>query len=386
MNRYRKNSNWKIILTIAGALILLITVFYTSYLANKLAEKEDKEVERYIQTLNVFNNSPDLNQSFGVEAEIMMNSDVPIIIEDEYGNLLGNNFGAKKDTSQEFLFSKKQQLLQSGFTPIEGEGYAAKIYYTRTQLYRLITYYPFIQILLVASFIFFGYQAFQRSRKQEQNLVWAGLAKETAHQLGTPISALIAWIENLKLSIDGNEEQLEIVKELQHDVDRLELIADRFSKIGSVPELHPTNIIDSLNEAKEYMRIRSPKRIEFDFPSSDNSEPIMAMLNEHLFHWVIENLIRNSLDAMDGFGEIKAEVYEDDGYVFVDLSDTGKGISPGTFNSVFQPGYSTKKRGWGLGLSLAKRIIKDYHRGKIFVKKSELGVGTTFTIQLQKKQ
>lgn len=381
---YTKKSHWKMILSIAGVLILLITMFYSYYLAQELAKKEDKELELYTKALNLYFKNQELNSSFGIEADIILNNDIPLIIEDEQGMLTGNNFGEVKDTSQAFLLKKKRSILRTGFKPIEGEGYLSRLYYTRTKLYDLITYYPYIQILLVASFILFGYNAFQRSRKQEQNLVWAGMAKETAHQLGTPISALIAWIENLKLTIDDNPDQEMIVQELMQDVDRLELIADRFSKIGSVPELEKVNIIEAVNEAEQYMERRSPRRVKFDFPSND-SPPMYVYVNEHLFHWVIENLIRNSLDAMDGQGTIAADIYDDADFVYIDMSDTGKGIPSGKHKTIFQPGYSTKTRGWGLGLSLVKRIIKDYHAGKIFVKKSELGVGTTFTIQLPKK-
>jgi len=222
---------------------------------------------------------------------------------------------------------------------------------------------------------------FNSSRKAEQNRVWAGMAKETAHQLGTPISAIIAWIEHLKLLNEGQEEQLEIVEELRNDVTRLELVADRFSKIGSEPDLKRINIVEELIKCKEYMEKRSPRKVSFDFPEIG---PHDVMINEHLFDWVVENLMRNSLDAMDGKGVISARVYDLGNQINIDISDTGKGIPSSKFGKVFKPGYSTKQRGWGLGLSLAKRIIQDYHKGVIFIKSSKVGEGTTFTIKLPK--
>ncbi|MEL7221639.1 MAG: HAMP domain-containing sensor histidine kinase, partial [Bacteroidota bacterium] len=222
------------------------------------------------------------------------------------------------------------------------------------------------------------------SRRSEQNRVWVGMAKETAHQLGTPISAILAWIEHLKLVRAEDAETMEIAGELRNDVQRLELIADRFSKIGSTPKLDQINVYEEINICKDYMQRRAPRKVSFDFPSLEET-PILVGINPPLFDWVIENLLRNALDAMDGKGEIAAEVYEDNTNVYIDISDTGKGIPAANFKRVFQPGFTTKKRGWGLGLSLTKRIIEDYHQGKIFVKKSEEGKGTTFTISLPKK-
>ena len=209
------------------------------------------------------------------------------------------------------------------------------------------------------------------------------MAKETAHQLGTPISAILAWIEHLKE--DANAQQSEIVGELQRDVRRLEKVAERFSKIGSAPKLEPANIYTELDRTRDYMAKRAPRRIEFDFPEDSEHPPLIVQINPHLFNWVVENLLRNSLDAMEGEGKISAVVHDETNYISIDISDTGKGIPPGKLRRVFRPGYTTKKRGWGLGLSLAKRIIENYHSGKIFVKHSKVGEGSTFTIRLPKK-
>jgi len=248
---------------------------------------------------------------------------------------------------------------------------------------KMLTYFPFIQLALIAAFVAFGYFSFSSARQSEQNQVWVGMAKETAHQLGTPITAIVAWIEHLRMIHEGNEETAEVLDELNNDVSRLNLIADRFSKIGAIPELEKTNIYEELENMRKYMQRRAPRKMIFEFPGLEK-EPLYAQLNAPLFNWVTENLLRNALDAMGGEGKISAKVTEGKGFINIDISDTGKGIPSNKLKTVFKPGYSTKKRGWGLGLSLAKRIIESYHSGRIFVKKSQLEEGTTFTIKLPK--
>ena len=273
------------------------------------------------------------------------------------------------------------EFLSEGKEPKIGRDYFSKIYYFNTPLLKKIQLFPIAQISLVGLFIALGYFLFSSARTSEQNRIWAGMAKETAHQLGTPISAIIGWIENLKLISEDSPDKMEIVSELSNDVKRLELIADRFSKIGSTPELEIINLYEELDECKNYMMRRSPKRVKFHFPD-ERSTAKYVLINKHLFDWVIENLIRNALDAMDREGKISATVYNENNYVCIDLSDTGKGMPASLKKKVFEPGFSTKQRGWGLGLSLSKRIIKDYHKGKIYVKSSKLNEGTTFTIKL----
>ena len=282
----------------------------------------------------------------------------------------------------DFLEKRLEKLKASGYPPVSG-GEGNLVYYEDSSTLRMLTYFPYIQLGLIAAFIAFGYFSFSSARKSEQNQVWVGMAKETAHQLGTPITAIVAWIEHLRMIHEGNEETAEVLDELNKDVSRLNLIADRFSKIGAVPELKKSNIFEELENMKNYMQRRAPRKVNFDFPSAD-STPLFAQINAPLFNWVTENLMRNALDAMDGKGEISAKVTEDKDYIHIDISDTGKGIPPNKLKTVFQPGYSTKTRGWGLGLSLAKRIIESYHSGRIFVKKSQLNKGTTFTIKLPK--
>jgi signal transduction histidine kinase len=235
--------------------------------------------------------------------------------------------------------------------------------------------------VLVGSFIALGYFMFNSTKRAEQNRVWAGMAKETAHQLGTPISALMGWVSHLKDSYPEDNNIQDIGNEFERDIEKLNLIADRFSKIGSAPELINSHLEVELGKVVEYMKKRASKKIDFEIVASENQQFISA-INPHLFEWVLENLMRNSLDAMEEKGKITINLYKEDNFNCIDVTDTGKGIPSNKFKTVFNPGYSTKLRGWGLGLSLAKRIIEEYHNGKIFVKQSKLDEGTTFTIKL----
>lgn len=388
MDIYGRKSRWKIYLAVAGIVIVLISLVYTNFLTRQLAKEERNKVQIWANAMD------QLTQPLSEECEacsdltlhyeiIQSNRTIPVMLVNEQGIVVDAvNFGTDdKKVWQEEL----KQLKADGVEPIAVEGIGNTIYYKESNILRQLRYFPIVQLILIAAFIAFGYMGFSSARRAEQNRVWVGMAKETAHQLGTPISAIVAWIEHLRVIRDEDGEVQEVLGELDKDVDRLELIADRFSKIGSAPELRPVNVLDELNEVKTYMARRAPRKVAFEFPSPGDS-PIMVNLNSHLFDWVLENLLRNALDAMDGSGRISAEVSEDNHNVYINVSDTGKGIPQNKFKTVFQPGYTTKKRGWGLGLSLAKRIIEDYHAGKIFVKASEEGKGTTFTIQLPKQR
>lgn len=383
MDIYKKRSYWNILLAMFGLLILIITLIYSNYLAQKLKEREDANVQMYVLALNELKKSEDNpNMEIGIYDDIITNNKLRVILEDEKGILQGGNWGEEKDFDVDFLTAQKEKFLASGKDPINYSGYASKVYYFNTKLVDYINYYPYIQLLLVSSFILLGYFFLTASKRGEQNRVWAGMAKETAHQLGTPISAIIAWIEHLKLT-NPSEEQSEIISELRSDVNRLELVADRFSKIGSEPVLTSVNIFEEIAYCKKYMERRAPRKVEFEYPDGSDGTLNVA-INKHLFDWVVENLIRNSLDAMDGKGKLSAKIYEDGAFVNVDLTDTGKGIPSSNFKTIFEPGFSTKQRGWGLGLSLAKRIIENYHKGRIYVKNSKIDEGTTFTIRLPK--
>ncbi|MBI5915459.1 MAG: HAMP domain-containing histidine kinase, partial [Bacteroidetes bacterium] len=370
--------------------IVAISMFYTKYLTDKLEEEELKKVGQLKTALETLGQSQEDTLQCDVSFQLNFlaeNTTVPILLADELGNPQeGRNFGEKEDTSPVFLKQKLREFQAQKQTPIVvstpwGTQY---LYFEHSFILRMLKFYPVVQFILIAAFIAFGYLGFSVSRRAEQNRVWAGMAKETAHQLGTPISGIVAWIEHLRSLREGDGEMGEVLDELANDVKRLDLIADRFSKIGSAPELSPINIYEEMERCRQYMQRRASRKVGFQFPNPAEHAPLTVQINSHLFEWVIENLLRNALDSMEGTGRISASIYEDRTHVFIDISDTGKGIPASKFKTIFQPGYTTKKRGWGLGLSLTKRIIEEYHAGKIFVKKSVLNEGTTFTIQLPK--
>ncbi|MBK6499585.1 MAG: HAMP domain-containing histidine kinase [Saprospiraceae bacterium] len=378
-----KSNYWKIILMVMGAALLLFTVMYSNFLADSLKKNEEKNIFLFKQALERFINQDVTsggNNDIALHSTIVDSFPLPVVFEDETGNLQGQNFSEEELNDPEFLKRKKEEFLESGEIPIKGYGYSKYIYCFNSPLLGYIKLFPLVQGLMVSLYIALGYFLFSSSRKAEQNRVWAGMAKETAHQLGTPISAILGWIEYLKDSYTDKPEGLDVLEELKKDVDRLELVADRFSKIGSDPVLEDTNIYDELEEVKDYLQRRSPRKVSFVFEKPEYE--VRAMVNKHLFVWVIENLVRNSLDAMDGKGTIGCKMYRQNTNVVIEMSDTGHGIAASKFKSVFKPGYSTKKRGWGLGLSLAKRIIEDYHKGKIYVKSSKPNEETIFAIVL----
>ncbi len=387
MEIYAKKSRWKLYLGALGILIVAISMFYTNYLVKQLEAEETKKVAVWAEAYHNLNDATaDLSADFTLNLSIIeANTSIPIILVNNGGGIDAvRNFGTEKDTSTNFLNSNELRQELSTIKaerrePIIIDTY--KIYYKHSKILVLLRYFPVVQMVLIGAFILFGYLGFSSARRSEQNQVWVGMAKETAHQLGTPISAIIGWIDHLKMTHEGDEATHEVLNELDKDVSRLELIAERFSKIGSAPALAPINLVEQLDKCREYMQKRSSRHIVFDFPSLSET-PLMANINAPLFDWVIENLLRNSLDAMDGKGTISAKLYQEKGSVCIDISDTGKGIPANKLKTVFQPGYTTKKRGWGLGLSLVMRIVKEYHKGKIYVSKSVIDEGTTFTIKL----
>ena len=316
--------------------------------------------------------------------EVASNSaSVPVVYTDSsmkvviaYGNI-----DSSKINNPEFLRQTLEDMASEN-RPIEikleSGGDVNYIFYKDSELLNQLKYYPFIQFGIIGLFLLIAYTLFSTSRKAEQNQVWVGMAKETAHQLGTPLSSLIAWLEFLEMK--GADP--ETIKEVRQDVRRLETITERFSKIGSMPVLERKNLIEVLEGSMNYIRTRTSKNVIFTLTPAHSE--IYASLNVPLFDWVVENLCRNAVDAMDGRGSIAIEVQDQVQYVYIDITDTGKGIPKSKVKTVFEPGYTTKKRGWGLGLSLTKRIIENYHSGKIFVKRSEPGAGTTFRIVLKK--
>ncbi|MEM7104216.1 MAG: HAMP domain-containing sensor histidine kinase [Bacteroidota bacterium] len=387
MEIYQQKSRWKIILAFSAILIIIISMVYTKAVVEQVRAEEKRKVEIWAKAIAELNKD-EYNPSLGFLTDLMTTEkSIPAIITDLNGNIENwNNLDPKKEDDPAYL-ERQLEKMKGQYEPIEIELYEVKslVYRKDSSLLQMMKLFPIIQLGLIALFIVFGYVAFSSARKAEQNRIWVGLAKETAHQLGTPITSLVAWVEHLKLSTEGDETSQELLAELGKDMGRLELIAERFSKIGSIPEIKAVNIFDSLSESFSYMERRAPRRVEFEYPYKD-AEPLTAHLNPPLFNWVLENLLKNSLDALEGKGKIWVEVFEDAEFTYIDISDTGKGIPANKLSTVFKPGYSTKKRGWGLGLSLSKRIIENYHSGKIFVKESTLNEGTTFRIQLPKKR
>ncbi len=310
------------------------------------------------------------------------NTTIPIIIIEKDGSFNTDaNIKYSPGRKQEVL-SRELKKMKERVEPIPivlSENNTLLLYYRESSILRNLRYYPYIQLFVIVIFIMVAYFAFSATQRAEQNQVWVGMSKETAHQLGTPISSLMAWIEILKLQ-DVDET---LIKEFEKDTERLERITERFSKIGSKPELFPANLVEALNSTINYLKTRSSNKVIFKTSFSE-TDVIETPLNAALFSWVIENLCKNAIDAMGNNGTIKIDLSKKGNLIFIDFTDTGKGVPKSQFKTIFQPGFSTKKRGWGLGLSLAKRIIENYHNGKIFIKWSEIGKGTTFRIVLNK--
>lgn len=366
---------------VAGALILLSTLF-SNKLAGDLAEEERKKIELWAEAVRLL--TTDLQE--GVEMDYTLNfkvmegnTNIPVILVDSNGTILEtNNLKASiKGDSLAIAEEATRIMGKKQFIEVKiSDSYIQYVYYDDSSLLRKLTYFPFIQLLVMFVFLLVTVFALNASRKSEQNRVWVGLSKETAHQLGTPISSLLAWVELLKLK--QVDEQL--LKEIDKDTLRLKTIAERFSKIGSKPSLTPVELKPVLESALTYMRNRSSKKIAFK--TFLPKEPILVNLNVPLFEWVIENLCKNAIDAMETSGTITITASSEGKHLIIDVTDTGKGIPKSHFKTVFKPGFTTKQRGWGLGLSLVKRIIEENHGGKIFVKSSEPGKGTTFRIIL----
>ncbi|MES1217678.1 MAG: HAMP domain-containing sensor histidine kinase [Bacteroidota bacterium] len=375
--------NWRTTLAFVAILIVSGTIFYSQYLARKIAKEERQKVEQWAEaSKSLISSNSDPNLAIMIITE---NKSVPIIETDEKDSITGhiNIDSAKIARNPNYLATKLKEFKSSNrpfewTSPVDSTQ-RNRYYYGESLLLKEVRYYPIIQLLIVALFIIITILALRSNYNSIQNQVWAGMAKETAHQLGTPVSSLEGWVEMMK-TIPGNEM---IVHELEKDVDRLRLVSDRFGKIGSSPHAERMDIVQQITEMVEYMRKRSPGKVSFVINTHDKKE-IPAMISGPLFDWVIENLLKNALDAMDGKGMITVDIQESVKTVNIDVTDTGKGISKQNIPQVFNPGFTTKKRGWGLGLSLSKRIIEQYHAGEIFVKQSEPGKGTTFRIVLKK--
>lgn len=378
----------KIFLVVAAVIIAIASLVVSHFLVRDLAEEEKNRMAVWAEAMRSLSNADENTDLNLVLKVINENNSIPVIVMDSQGN--AQTFRNVKVEGTDYADSLQQASLLGQRLLAQGKNIKIilndssqayiQVCYDESLLIRRLTAYPFIQLGVVLIFVVIAIFALLTSKKAEQNKVWVGLSKETAHQLGTPISSLMAWIEILKETYPQDD----LIPEMNKDVKRLQLIADRFSKIGSLPEPVPASLNEVMDHVIDYMDRRTSKRVQMtkQFPDHD----IIVKINPSLFEWVIENLSKNAVDAMGGEGgKIILRVAEIQDLAVVEVTDTGKGIKKKDLKNVFRPGFTTKKRGWGLGLSLAKRIVEEYHHGKIWVKNSEIGKGTTFRIEIKKE-
>jgi signal transduction histidine kinase len=377
--------NWRVLVSLLAIFIVSGTIWYSSYLAKKIEKEERQKVEQWVEATSLLA-SPASTGDTRLNLKIIReNDDIPIIWTDETDSIVEYiNLDADKLAKDENFPQKQLEEFKSANSPVTwidpfDSSRINRYYYGNSRLLIEVRYYPIVQLLIVALFIIITITALRSSYRSVQNQVWAGMAKETAHQLGTPVSSLEGWMEILK-ETHGQES---FVPELHKDVSRLRLVTDRFGKIGSTPKLEEQNIILQIRDMVEYIRKRAGGKVRFTI-LSHGKENLPVRISAPLFDWVIENLLKNALDAMEGKGNIIVDIMDKEKNVIIDVTDTGKGISKQNISKVFRPGFTTKKRGWGLGLSLSKRIVEIYHKGSLTVKNSEPGKGTTFRIVLIK--
>jgi sensor histidine kinase YesM len=371
--------NWKTFLVLIAMLIAAISLYYANNLTKKLAIEERKKVQEMGLAFEEILQSKEGDIYNLASSLISENTTIPVIIVNKEGKIIDSkNIDSVNNAD---IMNEKLIQLKNSQDPIEytvSESEKHYIYYGESQLLTQLRYFPYVLLVILFLFLIIVASYIHSSGRYIQDRVWVGMSKETAHQLGTPLTSLVAWIEYLK----DSEIEKAALTEMEKDVERLQLIADRFSKIGSQPQLQEEMLLDHLNNIVGYMQKRASRNVKFSIES--NKQDVLVVISGPLFDWVIENLIRNALDAMDGTGNIHIAVRDEITLTLIDISDTGKGIAPKNIKKVFKPGFSTKKRGWGLGLSLSKRIMSEYHYGDIFVKKSEVGKGTTFRIILKR--
>ncbi|MEO6405682.1 MAG: HAMP domain-containing sensor histidine kinase [Ferruginibacter sp.] len=377
--------NWRSLLAMVAIAIVSVSIFYSNFLAKKIAGEEKVRIEQWVEAEKDINNINSIATNLTTKIITENSRDIPMIAVTEKDSVLDhynldtfkirNDKNYLKEKLQEFKDLNKPIVWRNPFDSTQNN----KVYYGESSLLKQIRYFPIIQLIVVALFIIVTLVAISTKNKSTQNQVWAGMAKETAHQLGTPISSLQGWVEMLKEQ-EGCDK---ISVEMSKDVERLKLVSDRFGKIGSTPQLEPMNVIQQINEMVTYIKRRATEKVIFTVNTGNETE-VEALINAPLFDWVIENLLKNALDAMEGAGRLDVSIKNETAQILIDIKDTGKGISKKNIPNVFKPGFTTKKRGWGLGLSLSKRIIEQYHKGELFVKQSEPGRGTTFRILLKK--
>ncbi|WP_285010079.1 sensor histidine kinase [Pedobacter faecalis] len=394
MNPYEKKRRWKFFLLIFAIVIGTASVFYSNSFVKKMEREEQLQFQLYVKVTEQTFLMYDDDRYTSMIDLIRSNTKLPVILTDSQGEIISfqgldstktnYNLEKKEGITYDPLYFKKELFRmkkQHAPTPIIGlDGTVWYLYYRDSPTLTQLRYFPYIQLAVIAVFLLTAYVAFSSARKAEQDQVWVGLAKETAHQLGTPISSLMAWVELIKSRFNAEDDPL--IEEMENDIKRLEVITDRFSKIGSKPILEDHVVYTAIYNFVQYFKLRTSDKIRFEITGD---EQVRAMLNVPLFDWVIENLLKNAANAIDNEGKISINIAENlaKEEVLIDVTDTGSGISRSKFDAVFQPGYTTRKRGWGLGLSLTRRIVENYHSGQIFIKDSEIGKGTTFRIILK---
>jgi len=379
---YHNRGKVKWIIFIISLVISAGSIYYTDLLVSDLKTRERRQIDLYANAMEYLASGND-NLTFIHQEIIVENTSIPVIITDANGTPNEHkNIKLKRNSTEDEI---KEQLtyelvrMKAEYEPIVlAEDYL--IFYRNSELLRRLQYYPYVQLSVILVFGLLAFAVFNQSKLAEQNRVWAGLTKETAHQLGTPLASLMAWIDYLKNSPVWEENQ-EVIQEMDKDVVKLRMVTERFSSIGSKPVIQPENVYQTVEEAVNYLRPRLSSKVDIQLNS--HADNIYAMMNKPLFEWVIENICKNAVDAMKGRGEIMINIVKDsEKFIVIDITDNGKGMEKSMFKRVFNPGFTTRQRGWGLGLTLAQRIIEGYHKGKIFVKTSEVGKGTTFRIIL----
>ncbi len=382
MKFLRYNTFWKYFLLLIAVLIGLGSLIYTEYLVSKLKVEERKNVQLWAEATRLIS-MPDTIQNVEFLSTIIENNNtVPVILTDESDSIISSrNFDSHKAGDYSYIKNQLDKIKERNKPIINNleNGHYNLIYYKDSIILTMLIYYPYIQLGIIVFFILVSYLAFRSSRKAEQNQVWVGMSKETAHQLGTPTSSLAGWIEILEQKHPG----ISITKELALDVERLEKVTERFSRIGSKPLITNENIIEIISRTVDYLKSRTSSKVKINIDYNPDGK-VEVPVNIALFEWVIENVFKNAVDSMEGNGEITIKITESEKHALIDITDTGKGIPKSAFKKIFNPGFTTKQRGWGLGLSLAKRIIEEYHNGRIFVRQSEVGKGSCIRIVMNK--
>ena len=376
--------NWRTALAILAIAIVSGTIFYSQFLAKKIAKEERQKVELWVEASKAILNNPGMDLGL---PNIVRNEQksIPIIETNEKDSIIDFiNLDTIKAIQDSEYLQRQLRKFKSENQPLvvvlsEKPYVANKYYYGHTPLLDQVRYYPLVQLLIVGLFIVITITALNTSFRSTQNQLWVGMAKETAHQLGTPLSSLEGWVEMQKENNPNNS----LISEMEKDVNRLKLVSERFSKIGSAPHLEQRNLVEQVKSMIDYIKKRAGGKVQFRLQSA-TGDALNANISPPLFDWVIENLLKNALDAIEGKGDITLNLSDQNSEIWIDVIDTGKGISRHNLTKVFNPGFTTKKRGWGLGLSLSKRIIEQFHKGRLFVKQSEPGKGTTFRIVLPK--